>query len=265
VNTPSPAGARTPHSDHAARAGGELFRLEDVAQERGGRRVLTGVSLTIPRGGITALVGPSGAGKTSLLRLLNRLDDPTSGTVQIDDAPITSVPIRALRRRVGFVFQAPTMFPGTVADNLRIAESLGAERNQPAMPAASIDDALSLVELSPREYASRDATQLSGGEQQRVSIARALTTRPDVLLMDEPTSALDPEVAERLMATVARLARERGITVVMVTHRLAEARETSTYTVMLEAGVLVECGPTEQLFASASQARTREYLGSSPS
>ena len=109
-------------------------------------------------------------------------------------------------------------------------------------------------------YAAREAARLSGGEQQRVSLARALATRPEVLLLDEPTSALDPEVAERLLGTVAQLSRAHGVAVVMVTHRLAEAREHSTHTVMLEAGAVVEAGPTERLFAAASSARARAYL-----
>ena len=111
-------------------------------------------------------------------------------------------------------------------------------------------------------YATREAAQLSGGEQQRVSIARALMTRPEVLLLDEPTSALDPEVAERLLGTIERLTQDLGVAAVMVTHRLSEARKVSTYTVMLEAGHLVEAGVTEQIFAEATSARTRQYLAS---
>jgi polar amino acid transport system ATP-binding protein len=115
------------------------------------------------------------------------------------------------------------------------------------------------VELDPR-LAVRPANALSGGEKQRVALARALATGPEVLLLDEPTSALDPEVAERLMATVKRLNVEQGHTVVMVTHRLAEARHASTYTILLEAGRVVEAGPTRTLFEHPSQPRTRAYL-----
>ena len=220
--------------------------------------ILQDLTLEIPRTAITALVGPSGAGKTSLLRLLNRLDDPSSGEVLLDGQPITTYEIGELRRRVGFVFQRPAMFARTVADNLRIAVELGGAKaaEREALP---MDRVLAAVELSAA-YLERDARQLSGGEQQRVSIARALMTRPRVLLLDEPTSALDPEVADRLLATIARVQEKYGISVVMVTHRLGEARTTSTWTIMLEAGRLVEAGPTEQLFTAAATPRARAYL-----
>ena len=237
-----------------------LFMLQHVTQVRGERTVLRDVTLDLPRGAITALVGPSGAGKTSPLRLLNRLDDPVDGEVWFDGRPIADYPVRALRRRVGFVFQAPTMFPGTVADNLRTAHALGtAGRASDAPPSLDVIPVLEAVGLDAA-YATREAGKLSGGEQQRVGLARSLVTHPEVLLLDEPTSALDPEVAEHLLGTVARLADERGIAVVMVTHRLAEARAVSAHTVMLEAGRVVESGPTRQLFAAAANARTRAYL-----
>jgi ABC-type methionine transport system ATPase subunit len=219
--------------------------------------ILRDLTLDLPRTAITALVGPSGAGKTSLLRLLNRLDDPTAGEVLFDGRPIKAYPVAALRRRVGFVFQAPAMFPGTVEDNLRAAVGLGGAGAAAGAP--PLEGVLAAVGLSA-DYASREAGRLSGGEQQRVSIARALMTRPDVLLLDEPTSALDPEVAERLLETVARLTCERGVAAVMVTHRLGEAREISTYAVMLEGGRLVEAGATERLFTAPASERTRAYL-----
>ena len=228
---------------------------------RGSAVILRDVTLDLPRTEVTALIGPSGAGKTSLLRLLNRLDDPSGGEVRFDGQPIASYAVRMLRRRVGFVFQTAAMFPGTVADNLQAAvavgEAVGATRTSPPDPAIVLD----AVGLSA-SYAAREAASLSGGEQQRVSIARALMTRPEVLLLDEPTSALDPEVAERLLGTIERLTREYGVAAVMVTHRLSEARKASTYTVMLEAGHVVEAGVTERIFTEATNARTREYLAS---
>jgi putative ABC transport system ATP-binding protein len=231
------------------------FSLRGVEQERAGRRTLCGVDLDLPAREVVALVGPSGAGKTSLLRLLNRLDDPTQGSLEFRDAPIAAVPIRELRRRVAFVFQAPVMFPGTVAANLEAARTLGATNGRSII----VPDALRFAGLD-ESFLNREADRLSGGEKQRVSIARALTTSPEVLLLDEPTSALDPEVAEQLMITIRRLVEETAVSIVMVTHRLAEARSASTHTALLEAGRVVESGPTQMLFTAPKAERTRRYL-----
>ena len=244
---------------HAALTLPPLFTLSHVWQERGGTVILRDISLDLPRTTITALIGPSGAGKTSLLRLLNRLDDPYSGVVWFEDQPIKNYPVSTLRRQVGFVFQTPAMFPGTVADNLQVAVTLGEASETADVPSPDPIAVLEAVGLDA-SYADREAVRLSGGERQRVSIARALMTRPEVLLLDEPTSALDPEVAERLLVTIERLTREHGVAVVMVTHRLSEARAISSFTVMLEAGEVVETGPTDQIFRAATHARTRAYL-----
>jgi ABC-type methionine transport system ATPase subunit len=231
------------------------FSLRGVEQQRGGRRTLCGIDLDLPRHEVVAVVGPSGAGKTSMLRLLNRLDDPTGGSIAFDGAPIADVPVRTLRRRVAFVFQTPAMFSGTVRRNLEIAFSLGTTNGTSPAP----EEALRLAGLD-ESFLSREADRMSGGERQRVSLARALMTAPEVLLLDEPTSALDPEIAEHLMDTVRQLAERTGATIVMVTHRLAEARLASSYTVLLEAGRVVESGQTARMFAAPNEERTRAYL-----
>jgi putative ABC transport system ATP-binding protein len=233
------------------------FRLHEVRQERSGKLLLDGLTLDLPRGGFTALIGPSGAGKTSLLRLLNRLDDPVSGTVEFLGQPLTEVPVRALRRRVGFVFQAPVMFAGTVRANLGVAQRLG----DAAEPLADGEVArlLELVELDAG-FADRIAADLSGGEKQRVALARALVTQPEVLLLDEPTAALDPEVADRLVHTLAHLRETTGLTMIVVTHRLREARVAATWVVMLEAGRVVEAGEATQVMQRPARPRTREFL-----
>ena len=229
---------------------------------RGDVHTLRSVDLDIPAGEVVALVGPSGAGKTSLIRLLNRLDDPSSGVVTYRDAPITAIPVRALRRRVGFVFQAPVMFAGTVAANLDIARELGRAEGSNGSGAKEPPSNVEALEYAgvDASMATRDAQSLSGGERQRVSIARALMSNPEALLLDEPTSALDPDVAEHVMATIRTLADQLHLTIVMVTHRLAEARTASTHTVFMEAGRVVESGPTEMMFTSSTESRTREYL-----
>jgi ABC-type methionine transport system ATPase subunit len=222
--------------------------------------VLANLTVCIPDGALTALIGPSGAGKSSLLRLLNRLDDPVAGEIRFRGKALAQYPVRTIRRRIGFVFQLPTMFAGTVAANLEVAHALGRNRNEPLAP-NRCEQVLRMVELDA-DYASREARDLSGGEKQRVALARALITEPDVLLLDEPTAALDPEVADRLTHTLSRLRDETGMTIVMVTHRLLEAKLIGTYTIMLEGGRVIEAGPTAQLLASPAHERTRAYIGS---
>ena len=233
------------------------FTLHGVYHVKAGITVLDGVEVDMPQGDIIALVGPSGAGKTSLLRLLNRLDDPVRGEIVYRGRPITYYPVQTLRRRVGFVFQTPVMFPGTVRDNLQVALALGGHQDQDAD--TRIAEVMALAELD-RALCDREGDQLSGGQQQRVNIARALLTSPDVLLMDEATSALDPETAERLMETTRRLSREQHLTVIMVTHRLAEARRISDWTIVLERGRVVARGRTVDVFGRTTDPRIRAFL-----
>jgi putative ABC transport system ATP-binding protein len=251
-----------PSFDGAGPDGGgvePLFALRHVELARGGRPVLRDLTLDLPRRAFTGIIGPSGAGKTSLIRLLNRLDDPAAGEITFLGQPLTGYDVRALRRRVAFVFQTAAMFEGTVADNLRVAAELGGKRA--AAQAPEVASVLRAVGLDP-EYGRREAGELSSGEQQRVSLGRALMTLPDVLLLDEPTSALDPETALHLLGTVARLAEEHAVSVIMVTHRLCEARQFTSHCVLLEGGSIVEAGSTKQLFSAASTERARAYLAS---
>jgi putative ABC transport system ATP-binding protein len=235
------------------------FRLRGVRQVRGGSVVLDDVDLEIPRRRVTALVGRSGAGKTSLLRLLNRLDEPVQGAIEYGGRPLAELPVRQLRRRVGFVFQAPVMFPGTIRDNLREAVAL---TGRPVHDLESdMRNVMGLVELDAA-LLDRDGDRLSLGQKQRANLARALMNGPEALLMDEPTSALDPETADRLMDTVRRASVERALTVVMVTHRLAEAQRVSDVTVVLEAGRVLTVGPTPEVFGQTADARLRAFLES---
>jgi putative ABC transport system ATP-binding protein len=195
------------------RLGVPLFELDAVSLEIDGRPILRRISLAISDDGITVLLGPSGAGKTMILRLLNRLEVPTAGVVRFRGESVASIDPLALRRRVGMVFQRPAPFPGTVRDNLRVADP---EATEDALLAA-----LGGAGLAP-EFLDRSADDLSGGEAQRMCLARTLVTRPEVLLMDEPTSALDPDARHRLERTARHLAAE-GRPVVWVTHDLDQA------------------------------------------
>jgi putative ABC transport system ATP-binding protein len=221
------------------------FSLRSVHTTRGGAPVLHGVSAELPAGRVSALVGPSGSGKTSMLRLLNRLDEVGSGSIRVDGVDLRDIPVRDLRRRVGFVFQQPAVFAGTVEANLRLALDIAGTDSRDEDERVS--EALADAQL-PREFLHREARALSGGEQQRVTLARALVLRPHALLLDEPTSALDPETADRIIGTIGEMSTRRGITVVLSTHRLEEARRVADVVVLMRAGEGVVTGaPAEVL------------------
>ena len=189
------------------------FEFEQVTVRRAGRLVLDGVSTQIPEAGITVVAGPSGAGKTTLLRLCNRLDIPAAGKVWYRGQPLDELDPLALRRRVGMVFQRPTPFPGSVADNLAVAHPVaGTEEMTTALMRAALDPGL----------LDQEARTLSGGELQRMCLARTLVTQPETLLLDEPTSALDAQPKEVFEASARDLAAQ-GITIIWVTHDSAQA------------------------------------------
>src|SRR6516164_1937875 len=189
------------------------FDFERVTVLRAGRRVLDEVIASIPAAGITVVSGPSGAGKTTLLRLCNRPEIPDEGTVSYRGQPMDELDPLTLRRRVGMVFQRPTPFPGSVADNLAVAH--------PDATAGELSTALTRVALDPG-LLGQDARTLSGGELQRMCLARTLVTQPETLLLDEPTSALDAQPKQVFEATARELAAQ-GITIIWVTHDDAQA------------------------------------------
>jgi len=220
------------------------FQLESVHARRAGRPVLTDVKLDIPPASVTVLMGPSGAGKTTLLRLLNRLDDAASGTIRYCGEPLQSYAVTSLRRRVGFVFQTPVMFQGTVAENLAIAAEIA------TVPGVDIAErtrhVMALAELEP-SLAERDAAELSVGQQQRVNIARALMAAPETILLDEPTAALDVDTSRGLLRTVRTLAGEQALTVVLTTHRPDDARQVGDRIVVLRDGRVLKIGAPDQV------------------
>jgi putative ABC transport system ATP-binding protein len=187
------------------------IHLDDVVVIRDGRHVLDHLSTSFADGRITVVAGPSGSGKTTLLRLINRLSVPNSGTVRYRGADVAELDPLALRRRVGMVFQRPTAFPGTVRDNLAAAAADRGGSYATALKQAALDPAM----------IDRDTAQLSGGELQRVCLARTLVTEPDALLLDEPTSNLDDAAAE-LFEAAARSLADVGTTIVWVTHNRAQ-------------------------------------------
>jgi putative ABC transport system ATP-binding protein len=217
-----------------------LLQLQHLTRSVNGKTIVNDVSFKVNAGELLGIVGPSGAGKSSLLRLLNRLDEPTGGTVLLEGKDYREIPTRELRRRVGMVMQRPFVFPGTVADNLRFGpRQQGTELNDD-----EIEQLLKGVGLAG--YAAEDVGHLSGGEAQRVCFARALANQPKVLLLDEPTSALD-EVAKLDVEAVIRKISEQGVTTVLVTHDLQQARRLAMRAARLEAGKLLRIGVTSEV------------------
>ena len=217
-----------------------LFELREVGLDRGGKAVLDGITAMIPEGA-TAIVGPSGAGKSTLLRLLNRLADPSRGTISYRGRSLDSYEPLALRREISLVPQLPALLPGSVAANLDYAAGLA---GAPAEP----ERTLTLAGLDP-SFAEREVSKLSVGEQQRAMLGRALAQRPRVLLLDEPTSALDSAARDAIEATLARLRRELEISILLVSHDPEQARRLGEWVVRLEAGRVAECGPLGEVLA----------------
>jgi putative ABC transport system ATP-binding protein len=220
-----------------------LFELERVSLARAGETVLRDLDARLPLGA-TCLAGPSGSGKSTVLRLLDRLADPDSGVVRYRGDDVRERDPLLLRREVGLVPQLPALLPGTVAENLRFAAEL-AERE------ADVGRLLGLAGLDP-SFADRDAARLSVGEQQRAMLARALAQQPSTLLLDEPTSALDAEATGAVEETLLELRERLEISLVLVTHDLAQARRMSDWVVRIEAGRAVAQGPTAELLRGSS-------------
>jgi putative ABC transport system ATP-binding protein len=217
----------------------QLSRVIDSAA--GSKPLLREVSFRLDRRQVLAVLGPSGAGKSTLLRLLNRLDEPSAGEVLLHGEDFRSLDPRTLRRRIGMVMQRPFLFPGTATFNI----AYGPAQHGISLSAAHVADLLRQVGLA--EYADRDVATLSGGEAQRISIARALANEPEVLLLDEPTSALDPEAKESIEQLLADLVRERHATCVWVTHDLAQAARVADLVLKIEAGKAIAFGTPQEL------------------
>lgn len=206
-----------------------------------GDRLVDGVSLTVAEAEVLTIVGPSGAGKSSFLRLLNRLDEPTDGTVLLDGTDYWELPPRELRRRVGFVPQSPALRDGTVAENVTIGPRLRDE----TVDEAVVDRLLARVDLDG--YAARDVASLSGGEAQRVAIARTIVNDPEVLLLDEPTSSLDAAAESHVEELLTDLVGGSDLTCVLVTHDHEQARRLADRIAVFEDGRVTAVGDTEVL------------------
>jgi osmoprotectant transport system ATP-binding protein len=240
----------------------ELLHVSKAYQ--GGAVAVRDVSFRVERGSITCLIGASGCGKTTTLRMINRLVEPTEGEVRVDGAPVRDVDPIALRRSIGYVVQDGGLLPHlTVSDNVALLEIVKGtpERTR----ARRVAELLELVGLPPDTYARRYPAELSGGQKQRVAIARALVADPPILLMDEPFAALDPLLRAQLQDELLRLQRALARTIVMVTHDLLEAFRLASRILLMRDGRVVQDGvradflerPADGFVADFVQAQTR--------
>jgi putative ABC transport system ATP-binding protein len=218
-----------------------VLRTQGLSRTVGGKSLVENINIEVEQGSVIAVVGPSGAGKSSLLRLLNRLDEPTAGTVFLDGEDYRAIPPRVLRHRVGMVLQAPFLFLGTVADNLRF----GPRQRGKELSDQAIEHLLAQVDLSG--YASRSVENLSGGEAQRVSLARTLANGPEILLLDEPTAALDDATKLHVEELLQRILADRPLTCLMVTHDMAQARRLATHVLLMEQGRMTQFGARSEV------------------
>jgi len=218
-----------------------VIRTDRLGRVVGSKVLVEDATFEVRSGETLAIVGPSGSGKTSLLRLLNRLDEPSSGTVFVDGVDYREIAPQELRRNLGMVMQRPYLFPGTVEENLRF----GPLQRRQVLTASEIGKLLDRVGLSG--YAEHNVANLSGGEAQRVSLARTLANSPLVLLLDEPTSALDDSSKLEVETLIQEIVQERGLTCIIVTHDTAQARRLAGRALLVQSGRIVRAGLVSQV------------------
>ena len=242
-----------------------MLTATDLHKSFGSLEVLRGVSLRVNQGDVAVILGPSGSGKTTLLRCLNFLETADSGQLtfdgeQFDLAHTPRRDIARMRKKTAFVFQNYNLFRNKTALQ-NVTEGLIVARKMPKAQAVELGErALAKVGLLDRK--DHYPHQLSGGQQQRAAIARAMAANPEIILFDEPTSALDPELTGEVLSVMRQLA-EDGMTMLVVTHEMGFARNVSNQVVFMENGVVVEAGPTQEIFLHPRQERTRAFLQTS--
>jgi polar amino acid transport system ATP-binding protein len=240
-------------------ANGHFVSLQGVTKRFGDLEVLHGIDFDVAEHNVVCLIGASGSGKSTLLRCINLLEQVDEGTIVVDGQTVTGtkVDVNRLRQKIGIVFQAYNLFPHmTVLQNVTLAprKALGISRRQAEDHARAL-----LRQIGLQDKADEFPDRLSGGQQQRVAIVRALATGPKLMLLDEITSALDPQLIGEVLELVRELAGS-GMTMILATHEMGFAREVANKVCFLDAGVIREEGPPEQIFSAPSQERTREFL-----
>jgi osmoprotectant transport system ATP-binding protein len=237
-----------------------MIDIERVSKSYGGPAVVSELSLAIPDGALCVLLGPSGCGKSTILRMINRLIAFDSGAIRVDGEDVLTVPEETLRRRIGYVIQSTGLFPHwRVEDNIATVPRL--LKWPEARIRQRVTELLSLLRLDPETYRRKYPHQLSGGEQQRVGVARALAADPDVLLMDEPFGAIDPITRDALQQEIARIHRATGKTIVFVTHDIEEALRLATMIAVMERGRVAQVGTPLEIVEHPASDFVRDFVG----
>ena len=239
--------------------GNVLFEIKDLQKKFGSLTVFDGLSETICKGDVVVIIGPSGGGKSTFIRCLNLLEQPTAGKIYFEGEDITGkgFDVNRHRQKVGMVFQQFNLFNNlTVLENITISLTKVKKQSEEE----SEEKALKLLKrVGLEDKANAYPSQLSGVQKQRIAIVRALAMEPDVLLFDEPTSALDPEMVGEVLQVISDLARD-GITMVVVTHEMGFARKVGTRVLFMDGGQIAEQGTPEEIFEHPQNARTKEFL-----
>ena len=239
--------------------GNVLFEIKDLQKKFGSLTVFDGLSETICKGDVVVIIGPSGGGKSTFIRCLNLLEQPTAGKIYFEGEDITAkgFDVNRHRQKVGMVFQQFNLFNNlTVLENITISLTKVKKQSEEE----SKEKALKLLKrVGLEDKANAYPSQLSGGQKQRIAIVRALAMEPDLLLFDEPTSALDPEMVGEVLQVISDLARD-GITMVVVTHEMGFARKVGTRVLFMDGGQIAEQGTPEEIFEHPQNARTKEFL-----
>ncbi len=236
-----------------------MIELRELSKSYGDTTAVDRLSLTVERGELVFLVGGSGSGKTTTLKMVNRLIEPSGGRVLIDGEDLHDGPAWAIRRRMGYVFQGIGLFP-----HLRVGENIAVTPTllgwPPARIAARVDELLELVELDPGVYRDRRPDELSGGQRQRVGLARALAAEPELMLLDEPFGALDPATRDRLQRSFQEIRERLGLTGLFVTHDMSEALLLADRIAVLDGGRLIQVGSAAELLAAPAGAPVAALL-----
>ena len=236
-----------------------ILKIEKLEKSFGELKVLKSIDLEIHKGEVVCIIGISGSGKSTLLRCINLMEEADAGNIWFDGQNLMdlSVNLNALRQKIGMVFQSFNLFNNkNVIDNCTLAPMTVKKMNKAQAQEIAIRH---LKQVGLEDFIYADSTRLSGGQKQRVAIARALCMEPEIMLFDEPTSALDPEIVGEVLDVMKQLAAE-GMTMVVVTHEMAFAREVSDRVLFMDQGVILEQGSPAEIFSNPKNERTREFL-----